>query len=625
MKYYLNIGTNLGDRRENLRRAIEALTGDATSWVVSPVVESEPWGFESENRFLNIGLALDSDLEPLAMLDRIHDIERQLGSAAHRDAQGGYVDRLVDIDIMAIDDAQGRPMTIDLPTLQVPHPHLYDREFFLKPYQWLREARSKKQETGFPLATLDEAVLAELPFEPTDEQVELVAMLDRFVEHGGDRTAMLLMGYAGTGKTSIVGALVRALRGRLRKCVLMAPTGRAAHIMTDYSGHPAWTIHRKIYRQQSYGSDTFGLADNKHTDTLFIVDEASMIANGTSDGAIFGTGRLLDDLITYVYSGEGCRLLLVGDTAQLPPVGTIESPALNPQVLQGYGLQVMGMMLRQTARQAQESGILHNATLLRNALINAQCTMLNAQCTLPEPQLELEGFGDIKTVTGDMLLETLSNCYDRDGMDQTIIITRSNWRATQFNGGVRGQILYREEELASGDLLLVAKNNYYWAEEYEEVDFIANGDVAVVRRVRGEVERRYGLRFATVVIELPDHNHTEMEVKVVLDCLLSDTPALTHDQQERLFNEVMSELPGDQRNRYRELKRHPYFNALQVKMAYAVTCHKAQGGQWRNVFIDMGGIVREALTTLDFYRWLYTALTRATQHVYLINYVPLAP
>ena len=608
MKYYLNIGTNLGDRSKNLQRAIKALTGDTTDWVVSPVVESEPWGFESENRFLNIGLALDSDLEPLAMLDHIHDIERQLGSAAHRDAQGGYVDRLVDIDIMAIDDEQGHPVTIDLPTLQVPHPHLYDREFFLKPYQYLRPPQSPLNGGG-----LGEAVLAELPFEPTEEQMELIALLDRYVERGGDRSVFLLLGYAGTGKTSILGALVRALRGRLRKCVLMAPTGRAAHIMTDYSGHPAWTIHRKIYRQQSYGSDTFGLAENKHTDTLFIVDEASMIANGTTDGAIFGTGHLLDDLITYVYSGEGCRLLLVGDTAQLPPVGTTESAALNPRMLKGYGLDVVGMTLRQTARQAQESGILNNATLLRQAMESE---------VLPEPQLKLEGYADIRTVTGDMLLETISDCYDRDGMDQTIIITRSNWRATQFNGDVRGQILYREEELASGDLLLVAKNNYYWAEEYEEVDFIANGDVAIVRRVRGEVERRYGLRFATVVLELPDHNHTEMEVKVVLDCLLSDTPALTRDQQERLFNEVMAELPGDQRSRFRELKRHPYFNALQVKMAYAVTCHKAQGGQWRNVFVDMGGIAREALTTLDFYRWFYTAITRATQQVYLINYLP---
>lgn len=602
MKYYLNIGTNLGDRRENLRRAIRALTGDDTDWVVSPVVESAPWGFESDNRFLNIGLAMDSDLEPLAMLDRIHDIERALGSASHRDAQGGYVDRLVDIDVMAIDDDRGNPMTIDQPTLQVPHPHLRDRDFFWQPYQYLKAGGS-----------LAHAILAELPFSPTDEQIHCVAMLDRFVERGGDRTVMLLKGYAGTGKTSLVGALVKALGKQLRKCVLMAPTGRAAHIMADYSGHAAWTIHRKIYRQQRYGSDAFDLAENKHTDTLFIVDEASMIANGAGEGAIFGTGQLLDDLITYVYSGTGCRLLLVGDDAQLPPVGTTQSAALNAQVLQGYGLQVMQMTLRQTARQASESGILHNATLLRRAM---------EQEPLPEPQLQLDGFSDIAAVTGDMLLETISDCYDRDGIDQTIIITRSNWRATQFNGGVRGQILYREEELASGDLLLVAKNNYYWAEEYEGVDFVANGDVAIVRRVRGEVERRYGLRFATVVLELPDHDHTEMEVKVVLDCLLSDTPALTHQQQERLFNEVMAELPGDQRSRYRALKRHPYFNALQVKMAYAVTCHKAQGGQWSNVFIDMGGIARDALTTLDFYRWFYTAITRATTRVYLINYLP---
>ena len=600
MRYYLNIGTNLGDRHDNLRRAIQALTGGTGDCMVSPVVESEPWGFASDNRFLNVGLALDSDLEPLAMLERIHGIERQLGSASHRDAHGGYVDRLVDIDIMAIDDAEGHPVTIDLPTLQVPHPHLHDRDFFLKPYHWLK---------GSPSLAI--AMLAELPFDPTDEQMQLIALLDRFVQHGGDRMVFLLSGYAGTGKTSIVGALVKALRARMRKCVLMAPTGRAAHIMSDYSGHPASTIHRKIYRQQRYGSDTFGLADNRHTDTLFIVDEASMIANGVGEGAIFGTGRLLDDLITHVYSGQGCRLLLVGDTAQLPPVGTTESAALNSAVLRGYGLDVVGMTLRQTARQARESGILHNATLLRQAM---------DQDSLPEPQLQLDGYDDIEAVTGDVLLETISDCYDRDGIDQTIIITRSNWRATQFNAGVRNQILFRDDLLASGDLLLVAKNNYYWSEDYDKVDFIANGDVAVVRRVRGEVERRYGLRFATVVLELPDHDSTELEAKVVLDCLLSDTPALTRGQQERLFGEVMAELPGDQRARYRALKKHPYFNALQVKMGYAVTCHKAQGGQWRNVLIDMGGIAREALATMDFYRWFYTALTRATRHVYLINY-----
>ena len=624
MRYYLNIGTNLGDRHDNLRRAIQALTGGTGDCMVSPVVESEPWGFESDNRFLNVGLALDSDIEPLAMLERIHHIERALGSASHRDAQGGYVDRLVDIDIMAIDDNGGQPVVIDLPTLQVPHPHLQERDFFLTPYNWLKAnaqsqqaspTLSQRAEDGEachnPDSQLAIKMLAELPFDPTDEQMQLIALLDRFVQHGGDRTVFVLAGYAGTGKTSIVGALVKALRARLGKCVLMAPTGRAAHIMSEYSGHTAWTIHRRIYRQQSYGSDTFGLAENRSADTLFVVDEASMIANGTGEGAVFGTGRLLDDLITYVYSGQGCRLLLVGDTAQLPPVGTTESAALNPDVLRAYGLDVVGMTLRQTARQAQASGILHNATLLRQAM---------EQETLAEPQLQLEGYDDITAVTGDMLLETISDCYDRDGIDQTIIITRSNWRATQFNGGVRNQILFREEELASGDLLLVAKNNYYWSEDYDKVDFIANGDVAVVRRVRGEVERRYGLRFATVVLELPDHDDTELEAKVVLDCLLSDTPALTRQQQERLFNEVMAELPGDQRARYRALKKHPYFNALQVKMGYAVTCHKAQGGQWQNVLIDMGGIPREALTTLDFYRWFYTALTRARARVYLINY-----
>lgn len=613
MRYFLNIGTNLGNRHANLRRAIaELMTGDTSHCVVSPVVESEPWGFESDNTFLNVGVAINSDATPLAMLDYLHDIEQRMGSASHRDAHGNYADRLIDIDIMAIHDAQNQPLTINLPTLQIPHPHLHDRDFFWKPYQYLlaHDPLTMPSESQ----SLGEALLASLPFDPNDEQMQLIAMLTRYAQHGDERMIFLLTGYAGTGKTSIVGALVKAMTQCARKCVLMAPTGRAAHIMSDYAGHTAWTIHRKIYRQQSYGSDTFGLADNKHTDTLFIVDEASMIANGVADSAVFGTGRLLDDLITYVYSGTGCRLLLVGDGAQLPPVGTTQSAALDTKLLSGYGLQVVGMTLRQTARQAQESGILHNATLLRQAMEQPE--------PLPQPQLRLDGFSDIETVTGELLLETISDCYDRDTLEQTIIITRSNWRATQFNAGVRNQILFREEELASGDLLLVAKNNYFWSEEYDKVDFIANGDVAVVRRLRGEIEHRYGLRFATVVLELPDHENTEMEVKVILDCLQSDTPALSREQQERLFNEVMTELSGDQRARYRALKKHPYYNALQVKMAYAITCHKAQGGQWSNVFIDMGGIPREALTTLDFYRWFYTAVTRARRHVYLINYQP---
>ena len=455
-------------------------------------------------------------------------------------------------------------------------------------------------------------VMSHLPYSPNEDQLVFIVAMGRFVLSTEERAVMVLNGYAGTGKTSLTGAIVKTLARRHHPSVLLAPTGRAAHIFTDYSGHAAYTIHRKIYRQQNYGSDSFSLAENKHTGTLFIVDEASMIANGAADGgAVFGTGRLLDDLITYVYSGAGCRLLLLGDAAQLPPVGQATSPALQVPLLQGYGLTVYQVFLRQVARQAQESGILHNATLLRQSM---------EQEILTRPQLDLAHWPDIETVTSEWLMETLSDCYDRDGMDQTIVVTRSNKRATLFNTGIRNRILYREDLLTSGDMLLVAKNNYHWAEDYEQMDFIANGDVCRVTRVWGDVEWRYGLRFANVTVEFPDHDHLEMDVKIVLDALLSDSPALSREQSEQLFDGVMAELPGDKRARYKALKQHPYFNALQVKFAYAVTCHKAQGGQWSNVLIDMGAIMPEAMVTLDFHRWLYTALTRATRHVYLINY-----
>lgn len=454
-------------------------------------------------------------------------------------------------------------------------------------------------------------VMAQLPYEPNDDQLVFIVAMGRFVFTRTERALLVLNGYAGTGKTSLTGAIVKVLTSWHHRCVLLAPTGRAAHIFTEYSGHTAYTIHRKIYRQHSYGSDTFGLAENKHIDTLFIVDEASMIASNTADGAtLFGTGRLLDDLITYVYSGQGCRLLLMGDGAQLPPVGQTSSPALDVALLQGYGLNVGQVTLRQVARQAQQSGILFNATLLRQAMEHD---------VLTAPQLQLDGWPDIEATTGEWLMETLSDCYDRDGMEQTIVVTRSNRRASMFNTGIRNRILYREELLVPGDMLIVAKNNYHWAQDYEQMDFVANGDVCRITRVWGDAEARYGLQFANVTVVFPDHDNLEMDVKIVLDTLLSDSPALSRQQSEQLFNEVMAELPGDKRSRYKALKEHPYYNALQVKFAYAVTCHKAQGGQWRNVFVDMGAIMPDAMETLDYHRWLYTAITRATSHVYLIG------
>lgn len=457
------------------------------------------------------------------------------------------------------------------------------------------------------------AVLSHLPYEPNREQTMLIASLSFFCINQEPESLLLINGYAGTGKTSLTGALVRALADFGKKTVLLAPTGRAAKVFSEYSGHSAFTIHRKIYRQKSFSPEygNFLLAENKHVDTFFIVDEASMIPNASAEGAVFGTGRLLDDLIHYVYSGVRCHLILLGDNAQLPPVGFTESPALSVEQLRSYGLKVYETQLTLIARQNEDSGILRNATLLRN---NMSCRE-----NLVKPVLHLSEYNDIEVLSGEYMSETISDCYDRDGLNETIVITRSNKRATMFNAGIRNQILYREDELVSGDMLLVAKNNYFWSEQYEELDFIANGDVARVSRVRG-THKMYGFRYADVTLEFPDHNNIEVDAKVILDGLFSDSPALSREQSERLFTEIYAELEGDKRTRYKALKQNPYFNALQVKYAYTVTCHKAQGGQWKNVFIDMGYIPEDAFTSLDFYRWLYTAITRARSHVYLINF-----
>ena len=457
-----------------------------------------------------------------------------------------------------------------------------------------------------------------LDYDPNDEQNELIAGFARFCVSCTGNSLLLLNGYAGTGKTSITGALVKTLSHFGMKAMLLAPTGRAAKVFSEYAGHPAYTIHRKIYRQHSYSPEDYGgfnIAENKHTDTIFIVDEASMIANATSiaDGAIFGTGRLLDDLIHYVYSGTGCRLIMLGDSAQLPPVGLDESPALNPQVLESYGLQVMPFTLHHVARQRESSGILENATMLRKAIESYGNTR-----DLEPPVLHLQGYDDIRAISSEYLTDMLDSSYSRLGTRGTTLITRSNKRAALFNLGIRNSILYYEEELVAGDLLMVAKNNYLWSENYEGLEFIANGEMARVVRVRGAEEHLHGLRFATLDLELPDQE-IELEAKAVIDALHSETAALSRQQSEMLYTGAMAQLSGDKRTRYRALKKDPYYNALQVKYGYAITCHKAQGGQWDEVYIDMGGIPEEAFTDIQFYRWLYTAITRARTRVFLIN------
>lgn len=453
-----------------------------------------------------------------------------------------------------------------------------------------------------------------LPYVPTEEQAELLARLSAFLWDDSVPSVFLLKGYAGTGKTSLVGALVRTLESFERTCVLLAPTGRAAKVFAAYAGHPAYTIHKKIYRQRTFTGDFSGfqLAHNAYKNTFFIVDEASMIANEPTDGSHYGSGLLLDDLFDFVYSGSGCRLILLGDTAQLPPVGQLRSPALDEAYLQRYGYPVMVSELTHVVRQDGASGVLYNATRLRQDMW---------ETPLPVPSIALHGFPDVGRVGGDELIEVLSSAYNRDGMDETIIITRSNKRANIFNQGVRNRILYREEELTSGDLLLVARNNYYWSEKYEKLDFIANGDVARVVRVRNVCEM-YGFRFADVLLYFPDYEE-EVEAKVILDTLHAESPSLTAEENARLFNAVMEDYADvpSKRERLKRLKNDPWFNALQVKYAYAVTCHKAQGGQWSNVFVDMGYIRPDALG-IDFYRWLYTAFTRTTGRLWLVNVSP---
>jgi len=452
------------------------------------------------------------------------------------------------------------------------------------------------------------------PYQPTLEQEKVLKSLSDFLFLPKNETAFLLKGYAGTGKTSLFSALVKTLDQLRQKCVLLAPTGRAAKVFASYAGHPAYTIHRKIYRQKTIAADmgSFSLNDNLSKHTLFIVDEASMISNQGLSGTTFGSGCLLDDLVNFVYSGEGCRLMLMGDTAQLPPVGEDLSPALFADALRGYGLQVFEETLTQVVRQGQESGILWNATVLRQLITSGNCSSL--------PKIKITGFADIQMIPGYDLIAQLEECYQRDGEDETIVVCRSNKRANIYNMGIRSKNLWRESELEGGDRLMVAKNNYYWTQHHPQIGFIANGEMAVVRRVRNE-RQLYGFRFADVSLVFPDYEDIEVETTMLLDTLHSEAPALTREENESLFNQVLEDYANipQKRERLKKLKENPYYNALQVKYAYAITCHKAQGGQWKNVFLDQGYMPEKSLTP-DYFQWLYTAFTRATGTLYLVNY-----
>ena len=484
-------------------------------------------------------------------------------------------------------------------------------------------------------------------FEPTLDQNHALITFASFITDGDDRAVMIMRGSAGTGKTSLSGAIVRTMKRLKQRVVLLAPTGRAAKVFSVNSDTPASTIHRRIYRQKSM-EGAFSLAPNMHTDTLFMVDEASMIANEGLRESVFGTGCLLDDLVHFVYSGRNCRLMLIGDKAQLPPVGEEESPALCSEFMSGYGLTVYDSDLKEVLRQSQQSGILYNATVIRQMITHDEATEL--------PKIRFQGFADIVCVPGDELIESLATSYSQVGMDETMVVTRSNKRANIYNQGIRNQVLWREEELTSGDWLMIVKNNYFWTEqdavknraglakdstspaaatavaqpapttlqpmpaEQPTPSFIANGDRAVIQRVRNRRDL-YGFHFVDLWLQFPDYDNYELQVTALTDSLSTEAPALTREQNQQLFEQVMLDYADirTKPERFKKLREDPYYNALQIKYAYAVTCHKAQGGQWAHVYVDQGYMTDEMLTP-DYIHWLYTAFTRATEKLFLVNW-----
>lgn len=483
------------------------------------------------------------------------------------------------------------------------------------------------------IADLQQLILDNLGLTPTSEQRNAAEAMSRFMLGTNADSIYVLRGYAGTGKTSLIGALVRTLHQLGRRVVLMAPTGRAAQVFAAHAGYPAYTIHKRIYRQKAFNGEMIDFMQgvNLLKNVLFIVDEASMISNlGGGGQAVFGTGRLLDDLIQFVYSSEGCRLMLVGDDAQLPPVGEAFSPALSASKLGSYGFDVTESRLTQVVRQLDSSGILYNATMLRR--------MLTEDALGSFPQFHLHGFADIRTVSGEELIEALERSYSNAGVEQTIVISRSNKRATAFNQGIRSRILGMEGELEGGERLMVVKNNYHWLAEMNQPagddtaasgsqaasdnqdDFIANGDMLTLQRFRNE-RTVHGFRFADVTLRMSDDEHTVIQATMLMDALHTDAPALTAAQQQQLFQAVWDDYPEirNKRDRMKAVQKDQFYNALQVKYAYAVTCHKAQGGQWEDVYIDQGYVTEDMLDA-DYLRWLYTALTRSTQNVYLVNW-----
>jgi len=452
---------------------------------------------------------------------------------------------------------------------------------------------------------------------PTSDQMLVVERLSEFLIRFREPSLFVLKGYAGTGKTTVVGTFVRALSQFNLKSVLLAPTGRAAKVLAGYSAQQALTIHKKIYRTQAdeFGGFRTRLNKNTHRNTIFIVDEASMIPdiNLSSESSIFAVRSLLEDLITFVHSGVNCKLILVGDTAQLPPVGLDMSPALELEFLKHtFDCEIFSEEMREVVRQTQDSGILYNATLLRIKLATDDFSL---------PLFDVNDYTDIKKIEGSELEDALNDASSKHSPEEIAIITRSNKRANLFNHEVRNRLLFREETLSGGDLMMALKNNYFWLPESSDIGFIANGDMLNIQRIRG-FEDMYGFQFANVSLQLKDYpDEPDLDVKLLLDTINLESPALSYKDSMRLWNEVCKEyehIPNKQK-RFAEIKKNPYLNALQVKFAYALTAHKTQGGQWKAVFIDQGYFTDDMLNA-EFLRWMYTAITRATETVYLVNF-----
>ncbi len=457
-------------------------------------------------------------------------------------------------------------------------------------------------------------IYAKFSYQPTLNQKKIIESLASFVADEDYERIFLLNGYAGTGKTTLVAALVAALKSMRVRTVLLAPTGRAAKVLSQYTGEAAHTIHKRIYRERTNAAyeSKFTLNINREKGAVFIVDEASMISSGRNlEKTVFGSGSLIDDLMTYIRSGRECRTILIGDAAQLPPVGEERGVALAREYMSGYG-GIYYRTMDEVVRQSQESGILFNATLVR-------CMLEQGIVDIP---LVESDFPDIKFIGGGELTEALEDCYAEYGRDETIVITRSNKRANRYNDGIRRTVFYAEEQIDGGDMLMVVKNNYFFTEGEENcpMGFIANGDVAELRRVRNFREM-YGFHFADATLRFPDYDGYELDCKIMLDTLMSESPSLTYEESRRLFTEVEKDYLDirSHAKRLAAIRENPYYNALQIKFAYAVTCHKAQGGQWKAVFIDRFLFGDEPMTP-DMMRWLYTAITRATEKLYLVNF-----